>query len=169
MTTDIEMAHAPEMQSSPTAKKAKDRSFAALMRKSTLRNAVEQEKNHKLSYVYGLVSAVFFGTASILAAEISRLGLKALPTMSFGILAPYLFYHAYSYVKWRQDGCKNGSYLCMANSMYCFELEDSDDEEQSAVDIQSEQGSVSDQFQEGGATAPSQKLSRISASPLELK
>ena len=135
-----------ELELTKKPSKGKDRSFTALMRKSTLKATVEQEKNHKLSYVYGLLSAVFFGTASILIAEISRFGLRALPTMSFGIIIPFLVYHAYSYVMWRSDGCKNGSYLCMANSMYCFELEDSDDEESVGIDVLSERSSVCDQI-----------------------
>ena len=44
------------------------------MRKSTLKVTVEQEKNHKLSYFYALLSAVLLGAANTLIVEISKVG-----------------------------------------------------------------------------------------------
>lgn len=107
------------------------------MRKSTLKVTVEQEKNHKLSYVYALLSAIFLGTANLLTVEISKVGLNGILSELLGILVPAVVYHIYKYGRWVYEGRKNDTYFCMANSMYCFEIEDSDDEE-SPADIEME-------------------------------
>jgi len=60
---------------------------------------------------------------------LGKIGWKGMFALSWGALCPLVAYHVYKYARWRYDGCKNESYLCKENSMYFFEVENSEDEE----------------------------------------
>lgn len=95
---DLEANIKPQNDNTEPAAKPKEKGVFALMRKATIKEVVQQEKNHKLSYFYGLCSAIVLGTANMLVVELTKFGLKAMLCEFLGIIAPFIFYHLYCYV-----------------------------------------------------------------------
>ena len=55
-------------------------------------------KNYKLSYLYGIIAALFYGCGNVLQAEVSKLGIKAIWTMWLGSLIVFVSYHSYQFL-----------------------------------------------------------------------
>lgn len=92
-----------------------------MLRKGTTKEVVEIPKNHMLSYLYGLAAAVFFGSAGVCSAELSKLGLISMFGNWIGVLLPWTLYHGFYFITAK---CKGEDYLVWEKSMYVIEVKD---------------------------------------------